>query len=41
MTPGVIVAIGYGMISGLTALAFVLERSKGLLERTLLTGKRN
>jgi len=38
MCPGVIVSISYIMATGLTALAFILERRDGLFERSLVAG---
>lgn len=38
MAPGVVVSISYVMATGLTALAFILERRDGLLERSLVSG---
>ena len=38
MAPGVIVSISYIMATGLTALAFILERRDGLFERSLVAG---
>lgn len=39
MVPGIIATICFTTISALTAMSVVLERSKGLIERTLFTGK--
>ncbi|RWS06338.1 ABC transporter G family member 23-like protein [Dinothrombium tinctorium] len=39
-TPGLILGIIYILATGLTSLAFVLERKEGLLERTLVAGIR-
>ena len=38
MAPGVVVSISYIMATGLTALAFILERRDGLFERSLVAG---
>lgn len=38
MAPGVVISISYVMATGLTALAFILERRDGLLERSLVSG---
>ena len=38
MASGVIVSITYIMATGLTALAFILERRDGLFERSLVAG---
>lgn len=38
MAPGVVISISYVMATGLTALAFILERRDGLLERSLISG---
>lgn len=38
MTPGVVISITYVMATGLTALAFILEKRDGLLERSLVSG---
>uniref|UniRef100_T1J8M6 Uncharacterized protein n=1 Tax=Strigamia maritima TaxID=126957 RepID=T1J8M6_STRMM len=38
MAPGIILSISYFMAVGLTALAFVLERKDGLLDRTYVAG---
>jgi ABC-type multidrug transport system permease subunit len=38
MAPGVIVSITYVMATGLTALAFVLEKRDGMLERSQVSG---
>ncbi|XP_023931598.1 ABC transporter G family member 23-like, partial [Lingula anatina] len=37
MAPGIIISITFFMACGLTALAFVLERKEGLLDRSLTT----
>lgn len=39
MAPGVVLSIAFLAAVALTALAFVLERKEGLLERTLVAGK--
>lgn len=38
MAPGVVISITYVMATGLTALAFILEKRDGLLERSLVSG---
>lgn len=38
MAPGIVVSISYIMATGLTALAFILERRDGLFERSLVAG---
>uniref|UniRef100_A0A6G1SPG5 ABC transporter G family member 20 n=1 Tax=Aceria tosichella TaxID=561515 RepID=A0A6G1SPG5_9ACAR len=38
MAPGVIISITYVMATGLTALAFILEKRDGLLERSQVSG---
>lgn len=38
MAPGVVVSICYIMATGLTALAFIIERRDGLFERSLVAG---
>lgn len=38
MAPGVIISISYIMATGLTALAFIIERRDGLYDRTLAAG---
>lgn len=39
MAPGVLLSIAFLAAVALTALAFVMERKEGLLERTLIAGK--
>lgn len=38
MSPGVLISISYIMATGLTSLAFIVERRDGLYERTLAAG---
>lgn len=38
MSPGVLISISYIMATGLTSLAFIIERRDGLYERTLAAG---
>jgi len=38
MAPGVVVSICYIMATGLTSLAFIIERRDGLFERSLVAG---
>lgn len=39
MAPGVVLSIAFLAAVALTALAFVMERKEGLLERSLVAGK--
>ena len=39
MAPGVLLSISFLAAVALTALAFVMERKEGLLERSLVAGK--